>query len=236
LRGERKAPQPARLVCPRCGKEPRRKAGSVLAARGRVQRYQCLTCGKKYHRPLRFQPVQLREGYFDIEATGLKANFDIMLCYSIKPRGEKGIITRSILDYEWSMKGEKALVRQLIKDIKRFDMLVTYNGTYYDIPFIRSRALRHGLKPPEYMELYHRDLYFVAKSRLSAHRKNLGTVAPLVGVRGKTDIDPKNWEAAVFGDKRAIREIIRHNIGDVEVLAEFDAVMEPYYQGTNRSI
>jgi uncharacterized protein YprB with RNaseH-like and TPR domain len=40
---------------------------------------------------------------------------------------------------------EKALVEELIGCISRFDCVVTYNGKTYDIPFVKDRALYHGL-------------------------------------------------------------------------------------------
>jgi len=223
------------LICPRCGETNNaRRNGSILSPRGRVQRWQCHKCNKKFHRSLKTQPIKLREGYLDIEASGLKANFDVMYSWALKPRGESKILSDVIKP--WSMAGEKRIVSSLIRAMNKFDRVYTYNGTLYDLPFIRTRALRHGLNPQEYMQIYHTDLYFVAKSRLSLHRKALAVVAHALNVPGKTDIDPRHWEAAIFGDPAALKEIHRHNLGDVCVLEGVHNVLEPFYAGTNRSI
>lgn len=220
--------------CPRCGSEVRIRNGSILSPRGRVQRYQCVACGKKYHMALKHQPIILKEGYLDIEASGLKANFDIMYTWAIKPRGSDDILSDVIKP--WTPTGEKRIVASLIRAMRKFDRIITYNGTLYDIPFIRTRALRYSLNPPEYMEMYHHDLYFVAKNRLCLHRKNLETVARALGVGGKTAIDPKHWEQAMFHDNKALAEIHRHNLGDVVVLEGVHRVLEPFYFGVNKSI
>lgn len=222
------------LVCPRCSSADYRRKGSILSPRGRVQRYECRVCEKKFHPSLKTQPLKLREGYLDIEALGLKANFDPMLCWSIKPRGDDKIVHALIA--EWSLASERVLVKKLCKALTQFDRIITYNGTMYDIPFMRTRALRHGLVFPEYMTLYHHDLYFVARGRLSAHRKNLGTIAQVLNVQGKVDLDPRDWEAANFGDRAALKRILDHNLQDVRVLEDVHEVMEPYYFGVNKSI
>lgn len=224
--------------CPRCRSENRRRVGSILSPRGRVQRWQCRDCAKKYHMSLKTQPIILRDGYLDIEAMGLKANFDPMIAWSILDR-KTGKILHDLIP-AWSLQSEKKIVASLIRAMRQFDRILTYNGALYDIPFIRTRALRHGLKPPEYMELYHHDLYFVARGRLSAHRKNLGTIAQVLGVQGKVDLNPRDWELAQFGNtpsgKAALRRILEHNKQDVRVLADVHTKLEPYYFGINKSI
>jgi len=227
------------LTCPRCASAgPFLRSGSILSPRGRVQRYLCTICSKKFHKSLKSQPIRLKEGYLDIEAGGLKANFDAMYCWSIKPRGDDKI-TSAVIG-SWSLKSEKVLVAKLCRALKKFDRIITYNGTLYDIPFIRTRALRHGLEFPEYMALYHHDLYFVARGRLSAHRKSLAAVAGVLGVSGKLDLDPRDWEAAQFGSTKsgraALRRILEHNKQDVRVLEEVHDKLEPFYFGVNRSI
>jgi uncharacterized protein YprB with RNaseH-like and TPR domain len=227
------------MICPRCGNDGItgfgfRRSGSILSPRGRVQRYVCRKCSKKFHPSLKAQPLVLKEGYLDIEAMGLKANFDPIIAWSILSR-DTDKITCDLIP-RWNMGAEKEIVRSLVKEMDKYDRLITYNGTMYDIPFIRTRALRHGLKFPEYMALYHHDLYFVARGRLSAHRKNLGTVARVLGVIDKLELDPRDWEAAQFGDRAALKRILEHNKQDVRVLKAVHEVLEPFYQGTNRSI
>lgn len=226
-----KTPPP--LTCPRCGSMgPFRRAGSVLSPRGRVQRYQC-ACGKKFHRSLRAVPMVLREGYLDIEASQLKASFGIVYSWAIKTRG--GEVESDVIRHH-SLQGERRLLGALIRALKKYDMIYTYNGTLFDIPFLRTRALRHGLEFPEYMEVYHTDLYFVAKHRLRMHSNRLEAITKFLRIDGKTPLDPDIWVRASFGDKKALREILVHNIGDVVVLEKVHERLEPYYAGTRRSI
>ena len=72
---------------------------------------------------------EFRVGYFDIEATNLKADFGIMLSYAFKVRGKDKIYSNVIQQKDInSLKLDKPLVAQCLEDMKRFDMIVTYYG------------------------------------------------------------------------------------------------------------
>ena len=89
-----------------------------------------------------------RIGFLDIEATSLNASFGYMLSYCIKPEGGE-VIKRPISPSE--IKGltfDKRLCQQFLEDIQEFDRVVTYYGTGYDIPVLRTRCLTHGLDFP----------------------------------------------------------------------------------------
>ena len=53
---------------------------------------------------------------------------------------------------------EGALLRALDQDARRFEFIVTFNGKSYDAPFLRSRAVVHGVSlelPPRHVDLLH---------------------------------------------------------------------------------
>ena len=55
-------------------------------------------------------------------------------------------------------------------------------------------------------------------------------------IEGKTPLDPSVWVDASFGKKSALRYILKHNIGDVQILEQVHKMIRPYYKGTKRSI
>jgi uncharacterized protein YprB with RNaseH-like and TPR domain len=180
---------------------------------------------------------EFRVGYLDIEATNLDADFGIMLSYAIKVRGKETIYSNIIQQKDIdALRLDKPLTQQLLDDLKKFDMVVTYYGTGYDIPFIRTRALKWGLSFPEYGAIIHHDLYYVAKSKLKLSRNRLENVGNLLGLQGlKTHLDPDIWTQALLSSK-ARAYIQDHNKRDVILLEKAHNRLMPYTKGLRRSI
>ena len=104
-------------------------------------------------------------GFFDIETSNLVATYGYIFSYCIKKLNGKilkGIITKKDME-----KGifDKNLIKQLIIDMKKFDKLITYYGSRFDIPFIRTRAIKYGLDFPVYKEIKHTDVYYIIRNR-----------------------------------------------------------------------
>lgn len=160
------------------------------------------------------QPAQ-KIGFFDIETSNLKANFGIILSYCLKEL-DGDIISRVITKKELNKDLDKQVVTQCVKDIQKFDKIIGYYSTRFDIPFLRSRALIHNLDFPQYGELYHEDVYYMARSKLCIHSNRLGVVEEvLFGETRKTVIDQKHWVKALMGNKDALDYILDHNKRDV---------------------
>lgn len=224
---------PTPMICPRCGGESHRRSGSVLSPRGRVQRFQCHTCEKKWHPSLRTQPLVLREGFLDVESSQLTGSFGHIISWAVKERGGK--IFSDVLRHN-SLNDEKRLLRGLLRTLRKFDKVITWYGAKFDIPMIRTRCLYHGLEFPEYAQLYHTDAYYLARFKLKMHSNRLAAVAEFLGIGGKTRVDPAYWVAASFGDRKARSYILAHNREDVKVLEAVYAVLEPHSAGRNTSV
>ena len=224
------------FACPKCGNEHGFvKVGSILSPRGRVQRFLCKQCGKRFHPSLKTQPIELRQCYLDIETSQLNASFGHMYSWALKPRGRA--VVYSAIVRKRSLEEEKRIIKELLSKFTDYDEVVTYYGKRFDIPFLRTRALFHGLDFPEYMELYHLDLWFVARARMKLHSNRLDTVAKFLQVPdSKTPLDFNVWVKASFGDKKALQYILTHNIQDVKVLEQVHLKLEPYFKGTRSSI
>jgi len=169
----------------------------------------------------------------DIEASQLTATFGHMFSWALKLR--KGEVFNDYIKTR-TLKEEKRIVRSLIKAFEKVDEVVTYYGTRFDIPFIRTRALYHDLTFPDYMSITHLDLYYVARHRLRMHSNRLATVAEFLGVQGKTPLAPAIWVQASFGDRQAIEYIRDHNIADVVILEGVHDRLEPFMRGVQRSV
>lgn len=167
---------------------------------------------------------QEKIGFFDIETTDLRADWGIMLTYCIKERGSKHIYSGSIKKKaaQQDDKEDKALVTQCIKDLSRFDRIVGFYSTKFDLPFVRTRAAICGVPFPEFGELKHTDIYYVVRNkfRLSSNRLE-NACRYLLGKTQKTRINPKFWRMAAKGDQPSLRYVLDHcekDVIDLELL------------------
>lgn len=180
---------------------------------------------------------KLKIGYFDIESGGLNANFDYMLTYCIKTKGkeeyfEGRINQQDILSFEF----DKNILKQLIIDLQKFDVIVTYYGTKFDIPFIRTRAISHKLKFPVFGTIQHKDVYYMAKRLTRCHRTSLDTVCAMFNIKGKNHIKGNFWMMAKVGDEIALNYVADHNRKDCIILEKLHKKLEEYAKMTTNSI
>lgn len=181
---------------------------------------------------------QERIGFFDIEATNLKADFGHMLTYCIKDGGSDKIYydTITLADIKAGYE-DKRLIQECIKDLNRFDKIVTFYGSNYDLPFVRARAMINKVEFPFFGSIKHRDLFFIIKSKFCLSRKSLeNSCNQLLGKSNKTRFNPKVWRDAARGDKKSIEQILEHNKFDVLDTEELYNQTIDYVKVNNASI
>lgn len=182
-----------------------------------------------------------RVGYIDIETSNFDAAYGIMLSYCIKVQGKDEIIS-NIIDPEEIRNGsfDKRLCKELIKDILKFDVLMGYYSTKFDIPYIRSRCLFHKLAFPVFKAINHKDIYYMAKRLLKLRRYSLENVTRFLGISGKNHVIGKEWLQAIMcnGEKqiKALTYILDHNMRDVEITEKLHKRLEDFDKGTVKSI
>ena len=181
--------------------------------------------------------ADVKIGYFDIESGGLKANFDYMLTWCIKTRDKAeykyGVIDQSeILSYDF----DKRIIRELIKALSEYDIIVTYYGTGFDIPFIRTRALSHRIKFLGFGSVQHKDVYYMVKSKMRLGKNSLDSACALLGIKGKNHIKGNFWMRAKVGDRKALEYVLDHNKKDCQILEKLHKRLEEYIKDTTKSI
>lgn len=183
-----------------------------------------------------YQLDGLRIGYLDIESDGLKADFGTMLSWCIKEKG--GDVLHDYVEKTELFEGERdqRIVESLIETLNTFNIIVTYYGTGFDLPFARSKALYYNLDFPPYQSMYHFDLFYPVKSKLLLSRNSLDSVCDYLGIEGKTPLKKETWRKAKYGDPEAIKEVLEHNIGDVVILEELHDRIAPFQKWCKKSI
>lgn len=183
-----------------------------------------------------YKEDSIRIGYLDIESDGLKADFSTMLTWCIKERGGKvvsDVITRKDL---FDGDTDKRIVASLLKELAKYDIICTYYGTGFDVPYVRAKALHYDLGFPFYGEIYHHDLYYVVRSKLNLSRKSLDNACDFLNIEGKTPISKNVWRRAKYGDPKAVEEVLHHNVGDVVILEQLHTKLEGHAKWMKRSI
>lgn len=172
-----------------------------------LQHFSCLAAEKAKHEKI---------GILDIEASGLRADFGYVFSYAIKDFDGKihgrTLTPDEIRDGTY----DKNLVKEFIDMCSNYERFVTFFGTWYDLPFLRTRALYWGHKFPEYDSIRHTDLWMVIKKKFKLRNNRLQTACDFFDIKSKGHpMKPRQWWEANTGNKKALDYIWTHNIEDV---------------------
>ncbi len=180
-----------------------------------LEHFNCFLTEQPVDRP---KDLIRRIGTLDIETSDFKADIGYMLSWCIKPYGsddiaEDVITQKEVLDGRF----DKRITGTLLKEMESYDMLVTYYGTGFDMPFIRTRGVINGY--PDVLLIgdnIHFDLYYVIRNKFKIRRNSLKIATEtLLGKTNKTDVDINIWKRARLGHKKSLDYVIEHNRYDV---------------------
>ena len=165
----------------------------------------------------------------DVEATGLKADFGIILCFGYKWLGQKKVYCPAISDYPEFNKNpaaEEPLLRDIYKVIEQADMVITYYGTGYDFKFLTAKFMEYGIGI--WPNVPHVDLYYTVKRNFAISRKSLQNVGYYLKLSNeKSGVEGRIWRNAQAGHRDAITWIIKHCRADVLLLEEAYLKLRP---------
>ena len=88
----------------------------------------------------------MRLGVFDIETLGLYPKYNPMVLAGVMGVDADGECSLRQLFAESASPDEERLLLEALEDaLSQFDCILTYNGRYFDIPYVRERAAKLGL-------------------------------------------------------------------------------------------
>lgn len=153
--------------------------------------------------------------FFDIEATGLRGDYNSILCVTVRPY--RGRPTTFRVD---TVGNDRRVVREAREYMDTFDCWCGYYSKGFDKPMLNTRALRWGDDPlpPK----HHIDLFFTLKSHTVMSRKSLAQFAGLLDLHDqKMGVSPNVW-TEVLGHPRgqAMRTMVQRCESDTEVLRQ----------------
>lgn len=171
----------------------------------------------------------MKIGFIDFETTGLDAQANQLLCgcmgeYKATGNPWSNIKTFRLEGYDTPLGrcNDKALAKELYRELQSYDIKVTWNGKQFDEKFLATRLKAYGIDSQEWKR--HKDLLYTAKWKQRLTSNRLENVAEFLkiyqkyGVK-KTHLEWAKWRAAFAGHKPYYDYVIRHCQEDIKVLA-----------------
>lgn len=125
--------------------------------------------------------------FFDIESSGLSADYHQILCATVKPFDSAP--TTFMVE---SPASDRKAIKDLAECLATYDVWCGYYSKGFDVPMIQTRLLRWGL--PALVKKHHLDLYFILKFACKAKRNGLGNWLRIMDVdEKKMDVGPEVW-------------------------------------------
>lgn len=161
--------------------------------------------------------------FFDIEATGLKGDYNSALVVSVRPFKGK------VISFAVEKPGEdRAVVLAAKKELEKYDCWVSYYGKGFDILMLNTRLLRWRKPPIE--KRPHVDMYWTLKSNiLTAHRSQAHLLGWLGTPEQKMGVSAEVWNRILANPVREMSRMIRRCESDT-------AGLEALYKRTKHLI
>ena len=184
---------------------------------------------------LNFYFDDLNLGVIDIETTGLNPDQSHFILGGLVVPDSQG--KKSLQIFSDSKEEEASLLRSYLSEIKDLDLLISYNGDHFDLPFL-NRRIKYNHIPREELPMFQSfDLYRIL-DRYSTFRKLLPnlkqkTVETFLGLWTDRSDEISGAESVELYHKflktgdPAIRDIILlHNKDDILQLSRLMKVLE----------
>lgn len=168
-----------------------------------------------------------RIAIWDIETStfGFKANSGFILCCGIKEFGKPGVKMFKRDNMTPDPLNDKKLVIQIYNELVKYDMFVTHNGKWFDIPFLNSRLVHWGHAPLPPMP--HFDTCELSYKRLKI-KNSLEAIGEFMGCKiSKFKVSFDEWVRAYAGNYKSLLKIVKHCIHDVKLTEEVYVRLRP---------
>lgn len=119
----------------------------------------------------------------------------------------KGIKLVDDKDVKLLRGSEKTVLKKFMNVLRNVDLIVTWGGEKFEIPFLTAKALRTGIDPTSLLEVFHFDVQRFFKEFFGLDDGDLERAAAVVGVKrlgGKAETVAK-----VFTKLRPVLRVVK---------------------------
>ena len=133
----------------------------------------------------------MRIGVFDIETTDLAADQGrVLIIYLLDAQTERSAVFRGFgPDGVLHDAFEREALRTFWRATRNYDVILSYYGTNFDVPFLKARSVNLRLKNGG-LRCRHLDLYYVCRQHLRISRRSLANVGRLLRIREQKERFP----------------------------------------------
>lgn len=154
-------------------------------------------------------------------------------------QGEKKMHSVSLLDdpkrFSKDPHDDKFVAETFHKVLQEADVLVGHNSDKFDLRYLKTRMLVHGLAP--LAPIASLDTYKVAKRHFMLNSNKLDYIAKLLKIGAKMETPKGLWLDVMRGDAKAIKTMVEYNKHDVVVLEKVFKKLQPYMENhVNREL
>jgi DNA polymerase elongation subunit (family B) len=180
--------------------------------------------------------------YIDIETcpdivfswkTGYKLNITYdniirerdIICVGYKWEGENKVHALT-----WDARqNSKKMIKEIIAVLNEADEIIYHNGDRFDLPWIRTMALVHGLSmPPKYVTI---DTLKIARSKFYLNSNRLDYIARLLGIGAKIKTEFDLWKKTTLtNDQACLSKMVKYCKGDVVILEKVHQKLRPHVE------
>lgn len=136
-----------------------------------------------------------------------------IICIAWKWAGKKKVYCET-----WDKnQSDKKLLQNFLAIMHEADEVVTHNGDRFDITWIRTRCLKHGIPmSPDFVSI---DTLKAARSRFRFNSNRLDYIAKFLGLGQKKPTGFGLWkDITLYNDPKAMRTMVRYCKHDVKLL------------------
>ena len=171
---------------------------------------------------------KFRIAALDIEATALRTTYGRLLCCGIKFFDESTVHCPAARNWD----DEPALLEEISRLYAKMDVVVTYNGKMYDIPFLNGRLMQWKMPPIPLIK--HVDLLWHAKKMRLVSARLMHVEALLDLPSSKFNVAPSHWIRAANGNAASLAKIVKHCKEDVKMTEELFHRLAPFVTNITR--
>lgn len=147
-----------------------------------------------------------------------------------KELGTKKVNSVSVLDFPAVFKkdpnDDTEVLRKLHQVLSAADVIIAHNGDQYDIKFTETRMLIKGFEPlPPIPSI---DTLKVARNRFYFNSNRLDYLGQVFGIGHKKSNEEDLWLKVLAGNVHAIKEMVKYNKVDVDLLEQIFLKLQPY--------